>query len=165
MGDDSGFSLAPGEGRLEACGTYSGLPSEKFKNWIKEGRISFEGSLFDYSGYLCSFLDMNLFENIPERAPEEVFTELLKADGVRVERIVSFGQASPEGFWYDQKEGEWVLLVEGSATLEFEEGAPVDLKAGDYLNIPAGRRHRVKKTDLNGRTVWLAVFYPSLSKI
>ena len=61
-------------------------------------------------------MKMNLFENIPESAPEEVLTELLSAEGVRIERIVSFGQASPEGFWYDQIEDEWILLLEGSAT-------------------------------------------------
>ncbi len=102
---------------------------------------------------------MNLFENIPENAPEELVTELLKSDNVRIERIVSFEQSSPDGFWYDQAEDEWVLLLEGSATLRFEEGDAVDLKPGDHLNIPAGCRHRVEKTDQNGRTVWIAVFY------
>ncbi len=102
---------------------------------------------------------MNLFENIPKNAPEELITELLSANGVRIERIVSFGQSSPDGFWYDQEEDEWVLLLEGSATLEFEAGDPVDLKPGDHLNIPAGQHHRVEKTDQNGRTVWLTVFY------
>jgi cupin 2 domain-containing protein len=107
---------------------------------------------------------MNLFEEIGDGAPEELFTELLKVDGVRIERIVSFGQKSPDGFWYDQEESEWVLLLEGSATLNFESGTSVDLRAGDTLNIPAGQRHRVEKTDPNGRTVWLTVFYmPSLN--
>jgi cupin 2 domain-containing protein len=103
---------------------------------------------------------MNLFENIPERAAEELFTELLAADSVRIERIVSFGQASPEDFWYDQNENEWVLLLEGSADVCLEgESSLVRLGPGDYLNIPAGCRHRVEKTAANGRTVWLAVFY------
>lgn len=102
---------------------------------------------------------MNLFKEIPESAPKEVFTELLNADGVRIERIVSYGQASPDGFWYDQEENEWVLLLEGSATLSFEEVDSVDLKPGDFVNIPTGRRHRVEQTDPNGRTVWLAIFY------
>ena len=101
----------------------------------------------------------NLFDQIPESAPEEIITELLSADGVRIERIVSFGPSSPDGFWYDQKESEWVLLLEGSATLRFEEGGPINLKPGDHLNIPAGTRHRVEKTDENSRTVWLAIFY------
>ena len=107
----------------------------------------------------CYREEMNLFEEIPENAREELFTELLTADGVRIERIVSFGQSSPEGFWYDQKESEWVLLLEGSAVLEFQEGRVVSLHPGDHLAIPAGQRHRVKQTNPKGRTVWLAVFY------
>ena len=102
---------------------------------------------------------MNLFENIPETAPEELVTALLSSKDVRIERIVSFGQSSPEGFWYDQEEDEWVLLLEGSATLRFEKGDLVDLTPGDHLNIPARKRHRVENTDQNNRTVWLAVFY------
>jgi cupin 2 domain-containing protein len=101
----------------------------------------------------------NLFENIPEFAPEEVFTELLAAEGVHVERIVSFGQVSPEGFWYDLSENEWILLLEGSATLAFQDKPSVDLKPGEYLRLPAGGRHRVEKTSETGRTIWLAIFY------
>ncbi|MBI9020185.1 MAG: cupin [Verrucomicrobia bacterium] len=102
----------------------------------------------------------NLFENIPENAPEELVTVLLSAEGVRIERIVSFGQASPEGFWYDQRENEWVLLLEGSATVRHEKGrTSIKLQPGDHLNLPSGCRHRVEQTDPNGRTVWLAVFY------
>lgn len=107
---------------------------------------------------------MNLFEQIPALTQEELFTELLSADGIRVERIVSFGQSSPDAFWYDQAENEWVLLLEGSATLAFQDRPAVDLKPGDYLNIPAGSRHRVEKTDPSSRTVWLAVFYKNLQK-
>jgi len=101
----------------------------------------------------------NLFENIPGKAPEELFTELLSSEGVRIERIVSFGQVSPEGFWYDSSENEWILLLEGSATLAFQETPSVDLKPGDCLRLPSGCRHRVEKTNEKGRTVWLAVFY------
>ena len=101
----------------------------------------------------------NIFSEIPEDSPEELFTELLSLDGLRIERIVSFGQSSPDGFWYDQDEAEWVLLLEGSATLEFEEGRGVDLRPGDHVLIPRGTRHRVKKTDPDHRTVWLGVFY------
>jgi cupin 2 domain-containing protein len=104
-------------------------------------------------------MKMNILQNIPENAPEELVTELLKAVNVRIERIVSFGQVSPAGFWYDQEENEWVLLLEGSATLTFEGSGAVDLKTGDFLTIPAGQRHRVEKTDPDCRTVWLAVFY------
>lgn len=102
----------------------------------------------------------NLFDNIPEKAEEEHFSELLQTEGVRIERIVSFGQASPDGFWYAQEENEWILLLEGSAVLEFENGSKISLKSGDFLNIPSKIRHRVEKTDKTTRTVWLAVFFP-----
>jgi len=101
----------------------------------------------------------NLFEGIPERAPAEVYSELLSADSVRIERIVSYGQTTPEGFWYEQERDEWVLLLEGSATLAFDDGTTVDLEPGDYLNIPGGCRHRVEKTASDSRTVWLTVFF------
>lgn len=100
----------------------------------------------------------NIFDRIPEKASQEIFTELLTAENVRVERIVSFGHISPEGFWYDQPENEWILLLEGWAQLRLEDRL-VELASGDYLNIPSGTKHRVEKTSENGRTVWLAVFY------
>jgi len=101
---------------------------------------------------------MNLFENIPAELPSELVSVLAEGDNVRIERIVSAGHASPEGFWYDQEQDEWVLLVSGSATLEFEHET-VALNPGDYLLIPAHRRHRVANTALTGPTVWLAVFF------
>lgn len=100
----------------------------------------------------------NLFDQIPAYAPQEILTELLSAEDVRIERIISFGQTSPEGCWYDQAENEWVLLLEGFAQLRFENQL-VNLSPGDYVNIPARCRHRVEKTAENSRTVWLAVFY------
>ncbi len=101
---------------------------------------------------------MNLFDQIPKSADHELFTTLLAVDKIRIERIVSFGQKSPDGFWYDQTENEWILLIEGTAQIRIDDYV-VDLVAGDSLNIPAGTRHRVEKTDENRRTVWLAVFY------
>jgi len=100
----------------------------------------------------------NLFDQIPASAPQEILTGLVLSKNVRVERIVSFGQGSPDGFWYEQTESEWVLLLEGSAQLRFDDKL-VDFAPGDYLNIPAGMRHRVEKTAENAKTVWLAVFY------
>jgi cupin 2 domain-containing protein len=101
----------------------------------------------------------SLYDDIPDRSPEEVIDSLLSSRAVRIERIVSFGQASPEGFWYDQEENEWVVLLEGFATLGFDDGTSIDLVPGDYLEIPAGRRHRVERTAEEERTVWLAVFF------
>lgn len=88
----------------------------------------------------------------------EYFETLRTGKDVRIERIISTGQSSPPGFWYDQEENEWVILLKGSAVLEFESGN-VELKPGEYINIPAGRRHRVSYTSENEETVWLAVFY------
>jgi cupin 2 domain-containing protein len=102
----------------------------------------------------------NILSNVPAAVPDEVFERIVDAEGVRVERIVSRGQSSPPGFWYDQDRNEWVLLLKGSARLLFEgDDAAVELKPGDYVNIPAHRRHRVEWTDPNEPTVWLAVHY------
>jgi cupin 2 domain-containing protein len=102
----------------------------------------------------------NIFAQVPRAAAAEEVIDLVAVDTVRIERIVSTGQASPPGFWYDQPWTEWVLLLTGAAGLLFEdEPAPRQLKAGDYLRIPAGQRHRVEWTDATQPTVWLAVHY------
>ena len=101
----------------------------------------------------------NLFADIPPEMPEEVFQEILRTKTFRIERIVSRGQASPPGFWYDQETEEWVLLVSGSATLCFDDGRKIDLKPGDHLLLPRHVRHRVERTDPGKETVWLAVHY------
>lgn len=102
----------------------------------------------------------NLFCNIPASLPEEVFDTLVQARAARLERIVSNGQASPEGFWYEQPEHEWVLLLSGHAGLKFEgENDVLVMRPGDYVNIPAGTRHRVEWTTQREPTVWLALHY------
>jgi cupin 2 domain-containing protein len=101
----------------------------------------------------------NLFANLPGEQPEEHFDEILRTDACRIERIVSRGQASPPGFWYDQETDEWVLLIKGSATLGFAEGPSIDLRPGDHLLIPRHERHRVEQTDPTGETLWLAVHF------
>ena len=100
----------------------------------------------------------NLFNAFPSDHAQEEVRDLLTLPGTRIERIVSNGQASPPGFWYDQPQTEWVLLVEGQAWLRFEdEPQPRHLRAGDWLTIAPHRRHRVEATDLAGPTIWLAV--------
>jgi len=101
----------------------------------------------------------NLFDNLPDKpAADEIVDELLKNTHVRIERIVSSGQASPPGFWYDQAQAEWVLLVQGSAEIRFEdEPIAQALKPGDYLYIAPHRRHRVELTQTEPQTVWLAI--------
>lgn len=98
----------------------------------------------------------NLIDGLPAPGgPEQVHT-LFERRGTRIERIVSLGQASPPGFWYEQAEDEWVCLLAGAAGLEFEHGRIDTLRPGDWRLIPAGLRHRVAWTDVEA--VWLAVF-------
>jgi cupin 2 domain-containing protein len=102
----------------------------------------------------------NIFSEIPAALTEECLTELLLTESVRIERIVSRGQASPPDFWYDQQRDEWVLLLAGSAGLRFEgESTPRHLRRGDYVHIPAHMRHRVEWTDAHEPTVWLAIHH------
>ena len=102
----------------------------------------------------------NLLAQLPSATAQEAFETLLQADTTRLERIVSNGQASPPGFWYDQPQAEWIMLLSGSAGLRFaDEAEVVVLRPGDYLNIPAHRRHRVEWTAAGVPTVWLALHY------
>lgn len=101
----------------------------------------------------------NLLADIPADLPDELVDVLASSPAVRVERIVSRGHASPAGFWYDQAEHEWVLVVAGAATLRFADGRRLELGPGDWIDIPAGVRHRVDRTSADEDTVWLAVFY------
>ena len=102
----------------------------------------------------------NLLRKTPADLPEELLDILCQTDDVRIERIVSRGQTSPPGFWYDQDWHEFVLLVNGRARLAFADGTPeVDMQPGDWLVIKAHLRHRVAWTDPAQDSVWLAVHY------
>jgi cupin 2 domain-containing protein len=102
----------------------------------------------------------NLFNAVPAEFPAEIIQVILAAGNFRLERIVSSGQATPAGEWYDQDTHEWVALLSGGAGLRFEDEAePRVLSPGDYLLIPAHRRHRVEWTDPETPTVWLALHY------
>lgn len=101
----------------------------------------------------------NLFAALPDALDKEIFEDIVNTDTVRIERIISHGQSSPETGWYDQDENEWVIVLAGEGVLEFENGDDVILKPGDYLHIPAHQRHRVTRTAKDEPTVWLAVFF------
>jgi cupin 2 domain-containing protein len=104
----------------------------------------------------------NIFKSLPSAAAEECFTRIGGSGAVRIERIVSRGQASPPGFWYDQDTDEWVMVLRGRAGLRIRDGEEVvELAAGDYISLPAHCRHRVEWTDPEEATVWLAIHYPS----
>lgn len=100
---------------------------------------------------------MNLFSDYLARSPEEQAAVLLETGSLRVERIVSTGQISPPGFWYDQEEDEWVTVLQGSAQLETEDG-PIVLQRGDSCFLPAHFRHRVSFTSTEPACIWLCVF-------
>jgi cupin 2 domain-containing protein len=86
----------------------------------------------------------NLLAGVPPRQPEEQVERLIDGRNVRIERIVSTGQASPPGFWYDQPDDEFVVLISGAARLRFEkDDRTLDLGPGDWVEIPAHARHRV----------------------
>ncbi len=104
--------------------------------------------------------DGNIFAGIAAPGAEEEITAFVDNATVRIERIVSHGQASPPGFWYDQDGAEFVIVLQGAAGVRFEgEAAPRALRVGDYLRIPAHARHRVEWTEPGHATVWLAVHY------
>ena len=105
----------------------------------------------------------NLFSDIPDNSQEELFTTLLEHPGCRIERIISYGQVSPEDFWYDQAWDEWVLLIQGSAELELID-RQVSLSPGDHILITSGQKHRVSKTDPDQPTIWLAVHFDSSAR-
>ncbi len=99
----------------------------------------------------------NLFRFGPRDSGVEQTEVLLQSTSLRLERIVSFGAASPPGFWYEQGRPEWVLLASGRATLVFEGSTSIDLEAGDYVLIPAALRHRVESTSEDA--LWLALHF------
>lgn len=100
------------------------------------------------------------FFTLPDALPDELIEQLLTGGDFRLERILSTGQSTPPGEWYDQDQSEWVILLRGAARLRFEEGNEiVELSPGDYVDIPAHCRHRVEWTAPDRATIWLALHY------
>src|SRR3546814_14673201 len=97
----------------------------------------------------------NVFEGIPANSAEEIFTDILLRPGVRIERIISTGQATPENAPYDQDHDEWVLLLKGAAGLWIDGEGESTLRPGDHVLIPARRLHRVLWTARDEPTLWL----------
>ena len=87
-----------------------------------------------------------------------------KSENFKLERIISTGQVTPEGEWYDQEKDEWVILLQGNAKLLFEknyndkiENKIIELKKGDYLFIKKHEKHRVIYTSQDPPCIWLAL--------
>jgi len=97
----------------------------------------------------------------PESPRVETIHPLIQTSSMRLEHIVSRGQASSPGFWYDQPDDEWVMLLRGTATLDFGNEGMLGLKAGDSLTIPAHQKHRVDKVSEDA--VWVALHFNTAS--
>ena len=102
----------------------------------------------------------SLFDDVPARLANELFSPLLETEHFRLVRIVSTGQATPDSEWYDQDENEWIMILQGWARILFADGeGSKRLGPGEYLRIPAHVRHRVEETDPDQTTIWLALYY------
>lgn len=101
----------------------------------------------------------NIFSNIPNQIPNEIFEKIISTENFFVERIISDGHKSPEIFWYDQDKNEFVIILQGNAIIKYDNGKIFELQTGDYLIIPAHQKHRVEKTSSKNKTIWLAIHY------
>ena len=101
----------------------------------------------------------NLLYPLPCASNHEVTETILASKGLRLERVVSLGQSSPDSFWYDQEDTEWVMVLTGGARLAIAgEAEDRHLGPGESIYLPAHCRHRVTWTDPDQPTVWLALF-------
>ena len=98
----------------------------------------------------------NFFERLPSVGPAEEVMPLVEAAGLKIERIVSHGHASPNGFWYDQNQREWVMVLRGAARLRFPNKT-IEMNPGDFVDIPPHEKHRVDWTTPDEPTIWLAI--------
>lgn len=99
----------------------------------------------------------NLFAGAPAPEAGERFEPLLSHRNLVVERILSSAAIEPTE--YVQPQDEWVALLQGEATLDVA-GESVELRAGDYLFLPAGTPHSVRRVSQGA--LWLAVhLHPS----
>lgn len=102
----------------------------------------------------------NIFEDIPNKIPEELFEILFENKSIKIERIVSFGHTTPENEWYDQTKNEWVILLSGASELLFEDSnEALKMEPGQFIFIPAHKKHRVIYTAEDKESVWLAIHF------
>ena len=94
----------------------------------------------------------NLFVDAEAPAKGERFEALLNHKNLVIERIVSSAAIVPTEFV--QAQDEWVAMIRGEATLEVA-GTLHELHSGDYLFLPAGTPHTVRR--VSEGALWLAV--------
>lgn len=88
----------------------------------------------------------NIFDLLPDLLTKECFEPLASGENVLIEWIISTGQITPVGKWYNQDRDEWVILLQGDAALGYFDGFSIQLKTGDYIFIPASQKHWVEYT-------------------
>ena len=102
---------------------------------------------------MTNFYDFNLDDALGSELVDLIFEN----ENMRIERIVSMGQVTPDDYIYNQKEDEFVTVIKGNAVIYFvDEGNSVMLKEGDSLMINSGRRHQVTYT--SKPCIWLCIF-------
>ena len=100
----------------------------------------------------------NIFENLKISSSQEVFETIIENNKIKIERIISNGQITPHGIWYDQELNEFVTLLKGKATIILKKpNRTINLKGGDFLIINAHEKHRVEYTSKDA--LWLALHY------
>ena len=99
----------------------------------------------------------NIYELSQKVYQLERFEQIVSGKNIQIKRIISTGQTTTSGQWYDQTTDEWVILLQGEAELSYVDASRIKLKAGDYLLIPAHTKHRVEYTSVEPACIWLAV--------
>jgi len=94
----------------------------------------------------------NLFVDADVPLQGERFEALLNHKNLVIERIVSSAATTPSE--YIQPQDEWVAMIRGEATLDIA-GELFELHSGDYVFIPAGTPHTVRR--VSDGALWLAV--------
>ncbi|MEL6931430.1 MAG: cupin, partial [Cyanobacteria bacterium J06600_6] len=67
----------------------------------------------------------NIFQLANSLASTELIESLLEQDGILIERIVSTGQVTPPGEWYDQEQNEWLIVLQGEGELSYEDNSRI----------------------------------------
>jgi len=101
----------------------------------------------------------NIFDLTANLPKEELFEVLVDNDNVLIEKVVSTGQITAPGNWYDQKREEWLIVLQGEGELSYEDSSRIKLTSGDYLYIPARKKHRVEYTSTEPPCIWLTIFF------
>jgi cupin 2 domain-containing protein len=114
-------------------------------------------SLASYTRQMDKKTGKNIFESASLTPGSDELFESLYDGNIRIEKIVSNGQTTPAGEWYEQEKDEFVMLLQGEARILFKTGSEVSLVKGDHLLIPARECHRVTFTSANPCCIWLAI--------